>query len=702
MSISNIEPQALQKVLNSAILSKKTDEIIKAYEDLISYHRTKGDYAQCVTYAKSLNFYYSKPEDCERLALNISDIGAYYMRTEDYHDSEECFLQALKMFKELKLYLKVADIEMGLGMVFRHQGNFERSLTHLSKALEIYNANLDKLETDEFQKQRYNWVDTLECCGIIYGQLHQNTLSLEYFQRVLEIKEKYFSPSSRCSTFINMGVTFSQTDTDKAMEYYLRALDLMDDNTPTYLKAVVINNLGGCMEDKGDYDKSLEYYLDALKTLEASGQVHYKASFLKSIASVYSKQGRYQDALKYINSSLEQALASNSNPEVLDAYQIISEIHASQKEFETALEYRLKYEEVKDIIFQEDISSKLGSLQKKYDETTKYVNSLKREKSLITAELRKAMDMGFVGVSESIREVHRLALLAAEYQDTRVLITGESGVGKEIIARLIHYSDNMNRGRFTDVNCCAIPDTMAESEFFGYVRGAFTGALTSKSGYFEEANNGTLFLDEIGDMPMNIQPKLLRVLETNQIVRLGSTKTQIVNFRLISATNKSVTQLISDNRFRADLLYRINTIEILIPPLRERTDDIEPLLEYYLSEFCRKMNKQIPEYDRSLVNWLCEYPFPGNVRELKNMVEKAMIYADGNKLEINSFAGQIQPVYTSKPETYSNQSHKLQDVENNLLLKELQSCNGNQAMAAKKLGISYSTFKRRYNKLRQR
>lgn len=484
----------MQNALNLAKLTQKNDEIIKAHKDMISYFCAKGDYEQCVSYSKSLNFYYSKLEDFERLALNISDIGAYYMRMENYHDSEESLLQALKIYKELKLHLKVADTEMGLGILFRHKGDFEQSLKHLSKALEIYNANLDKLEKDEFQKQRYNWVDALECCGIIYAQLHQNTQSLEYFKRVLEIKEEFFSSSSRCSTFINMGVAFSETDTDRAMEYYLRALDLIDDTTPIYIKAVVINNLGGCMEDKGNYDKSLEYYLDALNILEEAGQVHYKASILKSVASVNFKQGKHQDALKYINLSLNQALASKSNSDVLEAYKMVSEIHASQNEFETAFEYRLKYDEVKDIIFQEDISSKLGDLQKKYDETTKYVNSLKREKSLITAELKNAMDMGFVGVSESIREVHRLARLAAEHKDTRVLITGESGVGKEIIARLIHYSDHNNRGRFTDVNCCAIPDTMAESEFFGYVRGAFTGALTSKSGYFEEANNGTLFL----------------------------------------------------------------------------------------------------------------------------------------------------------------------------------------------------------------
>jgi transcriptional regulator with PAS, ATPase and Fis domain len=243
---------------------------------------------------------------------------------------------------------------------------------------------------------------------------------------------------------------------------------------------------------------------------------------------------------------------------------------------------------------------------------------------------------------------------------------------------------------------------MAESEFFGFIKGAFTGAIRSKAGYFEEANNGSLFLDEIGDMPLALQAKLLRVLETKQIKRLGSNTPKSVNFRLISATNKDLGQLIKTNVFRGDLLYRINTIEIHIPPLRERPEDIEPLLQYFLKQFSAKMNKSMPNYSATLIDCLQKYSFPGNVRELRNMVERTMIFLKSNQLSLEDFSSQMHTNDEYAPDTSSKPCRNIHDLEDQVLLKALEDFNGNQTKAAKQMGISYSTFKRKLKKIRDK
>jgi transcriptional regulator with PAS, ATPase and Fis domain len=434
--------------------------------------------------------------------------------------------------------------------------------------------------------------------------------------------------------------------------------------------------------------------------MDRTGQFHYQAPILKHVGTVYYKQGKYDEALAELSKSLENSTKAGAKSEIKDCYLLLSDIYVARSEYKTALNYRVKYDTLMEEVFQQDISAQLSELQKKYEQSTLQASSLRYEKSLITDELKKTMNTGFVGVSNGIKEVQKLALEAAAHKDTRVLITGESGVGKEIVARLIHYSDALNRGRFVDVNCCAIPESMAESEFFGYVRGAFTGALNAKIGILEEADNGTLFLDEIGDMPMLLQSKLLRVLETRQIKRLGSNKEIPVNFRLVSATNKKISELITENKFRVDLMYRINALEIFIPPLRERKDDIEPLLDYYLAEYANRMNKTVPSYDNALLNWLCDYSFPGNVRELRNMIERVMIFLKGDKLSVADFACQMPSEHCVISKAESVRGSKMQDIEENALLKELKACNGNQTQAAKNLGMPYSTFKRKYKKLR--
>ena len=275
---------------------------------------------------------------------------------------------------------------------------------------------------------------------------------------------------------------------------------------------------------------------------------------------------------------------------------------------------------------------------RRFIELNQRYKEVNRSYEAIAKDLRDNVGYEIVGNSKKIRQVMELMHKVAQSDQTSVLITGESGTGKELVARGIHYLSSRKKNFFHAVNCSAIPDSLFESEFFGHRKGAFTGANEDKAGWFEIANGGTLFLDEIVDMQPTMQSKLLRVLEDRKVRRIGATTDLSVDVRIIAATNQDIQSLLDDNKFRNDLYYRLNSFEIVIPPLREHPEDIPVLLEYYTDLLSRKMNKKITAIDESVVRILQDYNFPGNIRELRNMVERAIILSDGNRLTSREFA----------------------------------------------------------------
>ncbi|SMO79661.1 two component, sigma54 specific, transcriptional regulator, Fis family [Saccharicrinis carchari] len=314
--------------------------------------------------------------------------------------------------------------------------------------------------------------------------------------------------------------------------------------------------------------------------------------------------------------------------------------------------------------------------------------------SLVSKELEGMIEKDFIGESTAIKKVIKIALKAAQDNDVNVLVTGENGTGKEIISRIIHYGSPRMQQVFAPVNSSAIPATLLESEFFGHVKGAFTDAREDKKGYFELANKGTLFLDEIADMPFSLQAKLLRVIEENKVKKVGSNKEFSVDVRIISATNKNIEQLIRDNKFRIDLYHRINTIEIHIPPLRERPEDIPLLLLHFVKSLARKKNIHPPTINTQLLKKLQSYHFPGNVRELRNMVERALILLEGDELMPEDFPLKAD----HKQEKYFFDSLDLEKNERQLIVEALKRCNMNQTQAADTLGISRDALKRKIKK----
>jgi two-component system response regulator AtoC len=298
---------------------------------------------------------------------------------------------------------------------------------------------------------------------------------------------------------------------------------------------------------------------------------------------------------------------------------------------------------------------------------------------------------GIIGDSKKMTDLLILVDRVAR-TDATVMIYGETGTGKELVARRVHAMSGRMNEQFVALNCGALPDTLLESELFGYKRGAFTGAVQNKSGLLKVADGGSFFLDEVGEISPKIQVKLLRVLQYQEIVPLGDTKTVKVNIRLIGATNKNLEESVKKGEFREDLFYRLNVIPIFIPPLRERKDDIPLLVERFTKKVGKRLKIQAKEFSTEAMDLLMQYNWPGNVRELENCIERTMILLDGDTVTEKDISLVIHTEIPVKEEK------TLEDLEANAILDAIKKCGGNKVRAARMLGIHPSTLYRKIKK----
>jgi len=302
--------------------------------------------------------------------------------------------------------------------------------------------------------------------------------------------------------------------------------------------------------------------------------------------------------------------------------------------------------------------------------------------------------MGMVARSPSMRQLIDLAQRVAKV-DSTVLISGESGTGKERVARLVHNASSRAPGPFIAVNCGAITETLLESELFGHVKGAFTGAMQERPGLFESANGGTLLLDEVGEVSPAMQVKLLRVLQEREIRRVGESTTRPIDVRVLAATNRELTQEIAEGRFRMDLYYRLHVVELPVPPLRKRREDILPLARILLTEAAGRLSRPVSELSSRAADQLLRYDWPGNVRELENAMERAVALAQGGHAEVEDLPEEVRQAVPVP--VLSSPVKQLEAIEKEYILAVLDLNSGNQARTAEQLGIGSATL---YRKLR--
>ena len=318
-------------------------------------------------------------------------------------------------------------------------------------------------------------------------------------------------------------------------------------------------------------------------------------------------------------------------------------------------------------------------------------NNLKSEIQILKNQLKEKFKIdSFISHSAKMEEVLSVAARAADSKAT-ILITGESGTGKEVLAKSIHYVSPRKEKPFIAVNIPALPETLLESELFGHEKGAFTGADKAKKGRFELADGGTIFLDEIGDIPINLQVKLLRVLQEHQIEKVGSSKNINIDVRIIAATHQNLEGKIKDGSFREDLYYRLNIVSLHIPPLRERREDILPLIDYFIEKYAKENNRNKLTLSKEAVDSLIKYNFPGNVRELENIIERAVVLCRSETITLNDLPNIVKG-FKAEEEILQKESGSLidqvEELEKKLIFDALSSANGNQSQAGRMLGLT--------------
>ncbi|MCO5062039.1 MAG: sigma 54-interacting transcriptional regulator [Kiritimatiellae bacterium] len=317
---------------------------------------------------------------------------------------------------------------------------------------------------------------------------------------------------------------------------------------------------------------------------------------------------------------------------------------------------------------------------------------LERENERLQQELRERFrPSNIVGASHEMQVVYDQIAKVSKSSAT-VLILGETGTGKELVANAIHYNSDRAGKPFVKAHCAALPESLIESELFGHVKGAFTGALADRKGRFELANGGTLFLDEIGDIPLSIQIKLLRVLQEREFERVGSTQTVKVNVRLIAATNRSLEEMVRQGRFREDLFYRLHVFPIFVPPLRNRKADVVLLADHFLAKYARDTGKNVRRLSSAVIDMLMSYHWPGNVRELENCIERAVLVAEGDVIHPYHLPPTLQTAEHGGSVTHGSLKEIVDAYERDILVDALKSARGKMAVAARNLKTTERIF----------
>ncbi len=328
------------------------------------------------------------------------------------------------------------------------------------------------------------------------------------------------------------------------------------------------------------------------------------------------------------------------------------------------------------------------------------MRALRDENLKLREELGRRYEFSnIIGRSPAMQEIFATIERVAPTRAT-VLLAGESGTGKDLIARAIHYHSPRRDRPFVKINCAAIPENLMESELFGYEKGAFTGAVSSKPGKFEQADTGTVFLDEIGDVPPGIQVKLLRVLQEREFERLGSNKTRQIDVRVIAATNADLRAALESGEFREDLYYRLNVVPINLPPLRERREDIPALARHFVRKYAAELNPRVTEISDEAIEFLMNQRWPGNVRELENVIERSLVLCSSERLEVSDIRLDAPPKPASPAgEAFLPEGVTLQEHEQNLIRKALELAKGNKSQAARLLGLTRNAFRYRLSQM---
>lgn len=620
-------------------------------------------------------------EDFIGLTRSYNQLAELYYRTADTKRALELYFRAAEYLEKDVSEDKKENITLS-AVISNNIANIYKKLDDLPNALIHYKKSL---KAKELLKAETRIPITLCNIAIIYKNMKEYDTSLEYYHRALELCRKLNLRTQESKVYLNLGTLyFAMNNPEKALKYYQKAEEIKRTVNDPYALTKVLINISNIHISKGEFDIAEKY-------LEEASDLSQKFDFPDEERDIYRNYVQINDGLNdAAGSNLYRKKLIEINEKLFerdyaeDLAEMKTKYDTDLKEKEAEI-YRLKTI---------DLENKNKEINKQKLALEKTLEDLRRSEinySFAAKELKRTIGTTIVGESVQIKKIINLISKVAETTKTTVLITGESGTGKELIARAIHDFSTRKEGNFCAVNVSSIPESLFESEFFGYKKNAFTGADKDKPGWFEIADKGTLFLDEIGTLPHNLQIKLLRVLEEKKVVRIGSNKEIDVDVRIVSATNSKLLKMVEDDSFRSDLYHRLSAFVINLPPLRERISDIPLLLEHFVKLFCKQMNRQITTVERKAEALLLSYDFPGNIRELKNLIERAIIMSNSSTLKSEHFS-----IPQLNSETDCNEKIiPLEKLEKQMLIKALKATGFHQAKAAKLLEIQPKAIERR-------
>ncbi len=614
-----------------------------------------------------------------------------------------------------------------LGFVYEYMGDYKQ-------AEKLYKEGLKFAKKHNCEKAL---ISSYSGMGRLNLQLKRYQTAVEYLECNLALVKDKGMNRELATIMVNLAIAYlNLKNYDKALELNLQLDTKILKENDQELYYTVILNTGCCFADKGDYDKAKPYFKKANSYALKKNDIPQMIFSLINLGRISKLEFDFNKALDYLNQALPLSEKANSPRQLLDIHGLIGEVFLLQNNYTNAITHYQKAVQINDSIPEllpdPDLTKALSTC---YEKTGDFENAYKsllvsqnlREEakhkkvepdeeiksnkqlangkkshyifsestSLISMELTEKIGQWLIGTSKEMQEILEKVYIAAQNKQVNVLLHGESGTGKELIAKLIHYAGERSGFPFIEINSAVFTTSLAESSLFGHKKGAFTGASENHIGYFESAQNGTLFLDEISEMPMEFQSMILRVLETKQIKPLGSSSLVKVDFRLICASNQNIRKLTESKHFRFDLFNRINSLEIEVPPLREHKSDIPLLINYFLNNLSQEMNIKTPAFSSKAIDKLCDYHYPGNIRELKNIIQRLLLF---NKKDIIESEDIILTEETNPALNLKEEDWDLVSNEKRLILAALIKTNGIVSNAARILGISQFALARRVKK----
>ncbi|MBN2830401.1 MAG: sigma 54-interacting transcriptional regulator, partial [Candidatus Cloacimonetes bacterium] len=606
-----------------------------------------------------------------------------------YLKMESLFSEALEEEKRILILLKRVSPSLITIQALRAIASLQLHLTKYDKVVKYLLQALEDAGVISILNEQLTIINNLSS---VYITVKEYTKSEEILQKGLEIAKELEAPYQIILILFNLGILKVKTEKfAEAIEYFDQCMTIVDeaDSPSSYMLIDIYNNYSMCYNVLGEQEKALEYIDKAVNITIRDGLLQDQIQIEVNKTNILINIGRYEEAKEIFLKAIAYYKKAKNLHQMIWVYRALANLYAKQGDFKTSYETLFKVNKISDDYIIQIQNEQVEKESETKDKTLLEIDRHISQKNIIIGSTQGSTK-SFVGCSKAWQNVMNSALLAAQHPNASVMITGESGTGKEVIAQMIHNNSVRRRNSFIPVNIGALSATLIESELFGHAKGAFTGAIMPTKGYFLQADKGTLFLDEITEMPLELQSKLLRVIETRNVTSVGSTKEISFDCRILTATNRDLREQVDSNKFRLDLFHRLNTIEILIPPLRERQEDIEPLILYYLEFFSSELKKPKPILDNSFIDKMAQYSFPGNVRELKNIMErmyilsKVRVWDEPLLCEINNF------LFTAP----SNDLSQIQS-EADMIIKALIKAKGKQKEAAILLGMSEATLHRR-------